>query len=387
MNSRPRWIGAVCLGAIALGHALTAPVAAQPTPNPIKESPPVKPSTARKLTLPETPYSYAALQLPAHFNGAAAKRFDNTPSDNRVTDAGATLGRVLFYDTRLSDTNTVACASCHHQSKAFGGPERFSKGYKGQALDRHSMTLGNLRYYARGRFFWDERAPSLEAQVLLPIQDKVEMGMDLKKLTLRLSQDEAYAELFTKAFGTKEVTSKRISKALAQFLRSMVSYRSKFDDGMNQVLSVRESFPNFSAEENRGKTLFLQRCANCHMPGNQTAHFYMNRPLNNGLDVDFRKTDGGVGDITLLPNDLGKFKSPSLRNAEYAGFYMHDGRFDSLEKVIEHYSKGVKNHPNRDGRARSFDFDRSQKASLVAFLRTLSDPHFITDPRFADPFQ
>jgi cytochrome c peroxidase len=153
----------------------------------------------------------------------------------------------------------------------------------------------------------------------------------------------------------------------------MVSYQSKYDEGLIKANGVRNNFPNFTAQENAGKNLFLQRCANCHMTGGQSANFFMNATLNNGLDNDTRKTDGGVGDITLRGNDVGKFKSPSLRNVEFTAPYMHDGRFDTLEKVIEHYSSGVKQHPNRDGRVRSFNFTVAQKASLVAFLKTLSD--------------
>jgi cytochrome c peroxidase len=387
MNGHLRTVCAMSLGLWALGHVLASSGwSAQPAQE-ATDPPAVKPSTQRVLVLPEAPYNYADLSLPAHFRTTAAKQFDNTPADNPVTDAGATLGRVLFYDTRLSANNTVACASCHHQKNAFAAPVRFSKGFEGKRVDRHAMSLGNVRYYPRGRFFWDERAPSLEAQVLMPIQSKVEMGQDLKTLTEILAKDARYPELFKKAYGSKEITSLRIAKAMAQFLRSMVSCQSKYDEGMNQVLSVREDFPNFTAAENRGKTLFLQRCANCHLPRNQSAHFFMIQPRNNGLDADFLKSDGGVGDITLRAPDLGRFKSPSLRNVEFTAPYMHDGRFSTLEQVIDHYSQGVRRHPNIDGRVRSFNFDASQKAALVAFLRTLSDVHFIADPKYADPFQ
>jgi cytochrome c peroxidase len=387
MKGHLRSVVATSFGLLSLALASTGSMSAAQSGPEAKAANPVKPSTERKLTLPATPYPYADLQLPAHFKSNAAKQFDNTPAFNPVTDAGATLGRVLFYDTRLSANNTVACASCHHQKNAFASPERFAKGFDGKLVDRHAMGLGNVRFYPNGRFFWDERATTLEDQVLMPIQSEIEMGQDLKTLTELLAKDGHYAELFKKAFGSKEITRQRISRALAQFLRSLVSYQSKYDEGMNQVLSVRDDFPNFTAEENRGKALFMQRCATCHLPRNQTAHFFMVRAINNGLDLDFTKTDGGLGEITLRPNDLGRFKSPSLRNIEFTAHYMHDGRFDSLDKVIEHYSKGVKRHPNADGRVRQFNFDANQKAALVAFLRTLSDVHFVTDPKYADPFQ
>jgi cytochrome c peroxidase len=346
-----------------------------------------KVAVKRSLRLPETPYRYADVELPAHFKTAAARRFDNTPTSNPVTDAGATLGRVLFYDTRLSANNTKACASCHEQKRAFTNASRVSKGFEDKEGERNAMSLVNLRYYARGRFFWDERARSLEEQVLLPIQSKLELGQDLNKLVALLAKDPHYPGLFRKAFGDEKITSERIAKALAQFLRALVSYQSKFDEGMAKAGSVRDSFANFTAQENRGKTLFLRNCAICHLPRGQAAHFVMRRPLNNGLDADSRGKDGGVGDITLNRFEVGLFKSPSLRNVEFTAPYMHDGRLDTLEKVIDHYSKEVKRHPNLSrgvGRRRNFSTD--QKAALVAFLKTLSDQKFINDPKFSDPF-
>jgi cytochrome c peroxidase len=344
------------------------------------------PTAPRTLRLPDKPYNYANLDLPAHFKGRAVQRVDNTPANNRITDAGATLGRVLFYDTRLSANNKVACASCHHQKNAFSDPNRFSKGHEGKETDRNAMPLVNIRYYPRDRFFWDERASTLEAQVLKPIQSKVEMGHDLDRLVELLGKDPAYPDLFNKAFGDPKVSKERLARALAQFVRSLVSYQSKFDEGRAKVDSVRADFPNFTAEENRGKTLFVQQCARCHAP--DTAGFFMNRPRNNGLDSNPRTTDGGVGDVTLNSNQVGLFKSPSLRNVELTGPYMHDGRFDTLEKVIEHYSTGVKNHPNADGRLRrGLRLNTRQKSDLVLFLKTLTDSKFTTDPKFSDPFQ
>jgi cytochrome c peroxidase len=378
MTARIRGWGLAALGLCALTLAVRAGA----------DAPAVTPSTARTLRLPDPPDRYAEVELPAHFKTPAARRFDNTPRDNPITDAGATLGRVLFYDTRLSVGNNVACASCHQQKHAFVDPNRFSKGHKGGLTDRHAPSLVELRYYPRGRFFWDERASSLEAQVLKPIQSKLEMGNELPHLMKTLQGDARYPDLYEKAFGTNSITPERTAKALAQFLRSMVSYRSKYDEGLAKARAVRSDFENFTAQENNGKMLFLNRCANCHMPGGQSAHFVLDRPRNNGLDADVRKTDGGIGDLTLNPAHVGLFKSPSLRNVELTGPYMHDGRFKTLEEVIEHYSKGVKRHPNVDGRVRfGLNFDKRQQAALVAFLKTLTDRPFIADPRFSDPFQ
>ena len=346
----------------------------------------VEPSADRTFRLPDTPYRYADVDLPAHFKTPVALRFDNTPANNPVTDHGATLGRVLFYDVRLSANNTVSCGSCHMQKNAFVDPNRFSKGFEGKRTDRHAMSLVNLRYVTRGRFFWDERAGSLEEAVLVPIQSRTEMGRDLKGLVEILAKDEHYPELFQKAFGDGKITQERVAKALAQFLRSMVSCRSKYDEGLAKVASVRDDFPNFTVQENRGKALFVSNCASCHLPG-QDAHFSMITPANNGLDADFKTADGGVGDVTLNGFDIGRFKSPSLRNVERTAPYMHDGRFDTLEKVIDHYGKGVKAHPNLDPRVRRLNFTKSEKAALVAFLKTLTDQKFLTDPKFSDPFQ
>jgi cytochrome c peroxidase len=373
--------------AIGLGGLTLAGIGrTEPSVPGAEEKKPAEAPEQRTLRLPETPYRYADLDLPAHFKSPVARRFDNTPDDNPVTDRGATLGRVLFYDTRLSANNTVSCASCHVQKNAFTDPNRFSKGFAGKHTDRHAMSLVNLRYSSRGRFFWDERAGSLEAAMLVPIRSRTEMGQDLTRLTEVLARDEHYPELFRKAFGDDKITPERTARALAQFLRSMVSYRSKYDEGLAKVASVRDDFPNFTVQENRGKALFVNHCASCHLPG-QDAHFSMIFPSNNGLDADFKNADGGVGDITLNGPDIGRFKSPSLRNVERTAPYMHDGRFDTLEKVIDHYSKEVKPHPNLNPQVRPLNFTASEKAALVAFLKTLTDHKFLTDPKFSDPFQ
>jgi cytochrome c peroxidase len=384
------YLRAAGVASLALLALTAAWIGTSPAAAPAKEEgskSPVKPSTLRTLRLPEKPFNYADIELPAHFRTAAARNFNNTPAHNPVTDHGATLGRVLFYDTRLSANNTTACGTCHLQSRAFIDPNKVSRGFEGKFTDRNAMSLVNLRYYPRGRFFWDERARTLEDQVLMPIQSKIEMGQELPKIVETLSKDAKYRELFHNAFGDSDVTQGRISRAMAQFLRSMVSYQSKYDEGRTNARSVREDFENFTAQENRGKDLFLARCATCHLRG-QDAHFIMNRPLNNGLDADTKNADGGVGDQSLNGRDVGLFKSPSLRNVELTAPYMHDGRLATLEDVIDHYSKNVKPHPNVDGRVRRrLNFDDAQKAALVAFLKTLTDKKFITDPKFADPFE
>lgn len=360
----------------------------------------------RRVDLPVQSHEYARVPWPKHFRAHIA-RLDNTPDDNAITNAGATLGRVLFYDTNLSANQTTSCASCHKQEHAFTDPAKLSVGHTGEAVKRNSMSLINSRFYQRGRFFWDERARTLEKQVVMPIEDDIEMGHDLGQLELLLSDDAIYPPLFVDAFGDSEVTRDRIAKALAQFVRSIVSYRSKYDAGRAQVRSIRSVFPNFTDEENRGKQIFLGqgRCANCHLShglpsdiasenrgGRQDAFFHMLRPTANGVDADVPGVDQGVGGFNGADLDMGRFKSPSLRNVEVTGPYMHDGRFALIDQVVEHYNWSVKPHPNlggglRQASAEGMSISEPDKDALVAFLKTLTDHELLKDPKFSDPWR
>ncbi len=360
--------------------------------------------------LPATPLNYSTLSRPAHLNDAELRELDNTPENNPITDAGATLGRVLFYDTQLSRNNTISCASCHRLELGFSDPRKFSVGYEGGQTSRNAMGLVNLRYSnVHGRrpgFFWDERAGTLEDQALMPIQDKIEMGMELPALTLKLHKLPYYPPLFEAAFGSAEVTSTRIAKAIAQFMRSAESWDTPFDRAaaqQPQPVDYTIDFEHFTPEQNRGKDLFINGllgiaefgCAHCHVPPT----FNMAKSMNNGLDLSY--SDPGLGALNrpsndpFMPSNDGKFKSPSLRNVELTAPYMHDGRFRTLDQVIEHYSDDVQPHVNlalafEDQEETSgtlgFHFTQKQKASLVAFLKTLTDRTFANDSRFADPF-
>ncbi len=348
-------------------------------------------------------FPYASVTLPAHFRSPAVQALDNTPADNPITDDGATLGRVLFYDTTLSANRTISCASCHDQASAFSDPAQFSTGFDGGHTDRNAMPIVDARFYGRGRFFWDERAATLEEQVLQPIQNPVEMGLTLDELVARVSAQPYYATLFERAFGDSTVTSDRIARALAQFSRALVSYRSRFDRELAAAGDVGARFPGFTPEEEAGKNLFLGRggCAGCHLfngpprpgPRPNQAVFFVDIPTNNGLDRTL-EGDGGVGELTLRNTDLGRFKSPSLRNVALTAPYMHDGRMARLEDVVEHYRRRVQPHPNLDprlrlpdGTPRNVPMTDAEAASLVAFLRTLTDEALTTDPWFSDPFQ
>ena len=345
-----------------------------------------RPAARSGLTLPATPYRYANVELPAHFT-QPGRNHDNTPPDNPLSDDGATLGRVLFYDTRLSANNTTSCASCHAQAHAFADPKPFSRGFHGAATDRRAMPLVNVRYYQRARFFWDERAGNLEEMVLLPVQSRIEMGQDLSQVVDTLARDAAYPPLVTRAFGDRQITAERIAKALAQFVRSLVSYQSRYDEGRARAQSPQDDFDNFTLVENRGKALFLRNCGTCHMK-DANEHFFVPAPANTGLRGNDLKADGGVGDVTLRAMDLGSFKSPSLRNVEVTAPYGHDGRFATLDALIDHYSDNAILDPNVGYMipVGPLNFTASEKAALIAFLKTLTDRTFLTDPRYSSPF-
>lgn len=347
-------------------------------------------TTDTALTLPGAAYNYAAPSLPANFSVQPIAGQDNMPGTNVTTDLGATLGRVLFYDKRLSTNRTVSCSSCHQQEHGFSDPRQFSVGFDGGLTGRNSMGLSNARWYQRRHFFWDERADTLEDQVLMPIQNSVEMGMTLQALTNRLQAEPFYTNLFTQVFGSSQVTSERISKALAQFVRSVVSTRSKYDIG------VTNNFANFTAEENLGRQIFNGQvgnanCAACHGSDNFVPGNAIN---NNGLEFPF--VDKGLGGITGVSADEGKFKVPSLRNIELTAPYMHDGRFATLEEVVEFYNSGVVDNPNlsppmrnpanQGGGVKRLNLTTAQKAALVAFMKTLTDTGLATDEKLSDPF-
>ena len=356
---------------------------------------PPNPSDNDCLELPAAPFNYANIQLPPYLQAPNLQDADNTPANNPATDAGATLGRVLFYDTQLSVNQTIACASCHKQELAFTDDASLSIGFEGGLTGRNSMSLAMARFYQNGHFFWDERAGSLEAQTLMPIQDPVEMGMSLEELESRLSNTDYYPALFEQAFGNTDITSGRISRALAQFVRSMVSYQSKYDMGRQGAPPgpPLADFTNFTAQENLGKAIFFDpargNCAACH----GTEAFIAPGPRNNGLDLV--SEDEGLGAVTNKPQDIGLFKVPSLRNVELTAPFMHDGRFESLEQVVAHYNNGVRPHPNLspplraggpNGPPRRLNLSPQEQAALVAFLKTLTDQAFITDERWSDPF-
>ena len=355
------------------------------TTSPPGDPPPV---SARELSVPTLPspsyrYADAEVPLPPHFraviDGVSIASLDNTPPSNPITNAGATLGRVLFYDPRLSRTDVTSCASCHRPSIGFGDALVVSVDVTDELTLRHSPSLANARFYRRGRFFWDERAATLEAQVLEPIQHPAEMGMTLDALALKLSATTYYPALFTAAFGSAAITSDRVALALAQFTRSMVSAGSRYDRAFDAA-GVANLASTLSAQEIEGERIFRRSgCGSCHIGVAQAG----DSVHNTGLDAT--SPDSGAGG--------GAFKAPSLRNVAVRPRFMHDGRFATLEEVIEFYDSGIQASPTLDRRLRAPDgsplrlrLTAEERSALLAFLGALTDSTFLTSPRFSNPF-
>jgi cytochrome c peroxidase len=326
---------------------------------------------------------------------------DNTPVANPITNKGATLGRVLFYDKNLSANNTIACGSCHQQQFAFGDTATQSVGLYGKLTDRHSMRLVNARFGAEAKFFWDERATSIENQTSQPIQNHVEMGFsntngdpNLDSLIRKMQSIAYYPQLFTMVYGSSEITEAKIQLALAQFVRSIQSYDSKYDIGRAQVAADNISFPNFTTIENEGKALFLAAppngagCQGCH--GAPEFDIAPNT-LNNGIIAD-------ATDSTII--DLTNTRSPSLRdvvntNGIPNGPMMHNGKLKNLLQVVNHYNNiaAVAANTNLDpkllrpgGVGQNLNLTTDQKNALVAFMKTLSGKDIYTNERWSNPF-
>lgn len=301
--------------------------------------------------------------------------------DNPQTVEGVALGKKLFFETLLSADNTQSCASCHAPANAFTDSDQFSVGIDGLAGNRNSMPLFNLAFNYDEKFFWDGRVFSLEHQALQPVENPIEMHNMWTTVVDDLQNTEDYPELFLKAFGTSNLSKELVTKAIAQFERTLISGNSKFDRHLLGTATL-------TSEELNGFNIFMDEtrgdCFHCH--GN------VNNPLwtdnmfhNNGLDATF--TDLGLGEVSGDPADNGKFKSPSLRNLAFTAPYMHDGRFNTLDEVINHYSEGLQNSSTIDPLMKKVDeggvhLTTQEKADLKAFLLTLSDHEFITNPDF-----
>ncbi|NVK28877.1 MAG: c-type cytochrome [Flavobacteriia bacterium] len=313
-------------------------------------------------------------------------------SDNQLTVQTVKLGRMLFYDTKLSRDNSMSCASCHVQENGFSDTARFSIGINGFAGKRQAMSAFNMAYNTN-EFFWDGRAHLLRDQAVLPIQDSLEMDQNMNALIQILGDDADYQDQFIRAFGSSEVTEEKIGLALEQFMNSIVSVNSKYDQYLRGEVTL-------SPSEERGRRLYFAEfnpafpdssgadCAHCHGGMN----FENDRYMNNGLDSDAEFTDLGRELATGNANDRGKFKVPTLRNIELTPPYMHDGRFNTLEEVVNHYNTGLKASATIDPallyplNSGGLQLDNQDVQDLVAFLKTLTDQDMVNNPEYASPF-
>ncbi|SMD32203.1 cytochrome c peroxidase [Reichenbachiella faecimaris] len=337
---------------------------------------------------------------------------DNT-SGNEITDEGALLGRVLFYDNKLSSNNTISCASCHQQAFAFGDQAVASAGVNG-STGRHSMRLINARFAEEDNFFWDERANSLEEQTTMPIQDHLEMGFsgengdpDLDSLISKLGQEGYYEELFTFAFGDAKITESRMQNALAQFIRSIVSFDSKYDDGRATAGNNNGNFSNFTDLENEGKRLFMQR-ADLNNQGVRVGGGFDCNTCHRAPEFDIDPDSRNNGMITAIDGstDTDVTRSPSLRDLFGAdgaanGPFMHNGFSSDFSDVLDHYESVAmgNNTDNRlfggDGRrggggnntVRNLAITDQEKEAVLAFMKTLTGSNVYTDEKWSDPFE
>jgi cytochrome c peroxidase len=351
------------------------------------------------LNLPETPHAYKTEAL-KHM-----RVFGFTPA--LTDDDVVTLGRVLFYDKSLSSSGEVSCGSCHHQEHAFGDNKAFSLGVNDRASKRNSIALGSVvnftSYYdvsvngpTATRFFWDNRAGTAMEQIREAMNNPDEMDMSTHQVTAAVLSKPYYAPLFQKAFGNSSVINEEnIVISIRMYINALFTGKSRFDRAWDNSgnpsaqIAVLNPFPDFTDLENRGKSLYMINCAICH---GQTAATPLLNGASNGLDV--QPSDLGIGGVSGKTEDMGVFKIPMLRNIAQTAPYMHDGRFATLEEVVDHYSSGIQLHENlhpllRDSRSnpKHFLFDPSEKEALVAFLNTLTDEEFLTAEKYSDPFK
>ncbi|MGB0404006.1 MAG: cytochrome-c peroxidase [Salibacteraceae bacterium] len=313
------------------------------------------------------------------------------PIDNQLTVEKVKLGKMLFYEKKLSNDLTMSCSDCHKQADAFTDIRKFSVGTAGLKGGRQAMPIFNMGWHRAG-FFWDGRAPMLRDQALLPIQDPLEMNETLENVVTKLAASSTYTNQFIKAFGSKEITSEKVGLAMEQFMLTILSMNSKYD----QVLAGKQSY---TASELRGEKLFFKEyneflpnesgadCAHCHGGSN----FDNSQFMNNGLDKDSEFDDIGYEKVSGQSTDKAKFKVPSLRNIELTPPYMHDGRFATLSEVVDHYNSGIDSSSTLDRaldatRKTGLRLSQQDKDDLVAFLKTLTDPSLAQNEAYNSPF-
>lgn len=333
------------------------------------------------VSFDETPYELTLGSFPPPM----------TPEGFQLTNSKVQLGRMLFYETKLSSLNNQSCASCHGQADGFSDIDQFSEGSEGDFGDRQAMAVINLAWNNNG-FFWDGRSPSLAHQALQPIQNPLEMAETHANVISKLNEIQSYKNQFIRAFGDDEITADRMGKAMEQFMMTLVSNNSKYDKYLAGEEELTES-------EERGRVLFFAEynpffpedsgadCAHCHGGFNFENDLYM----NNGLDEEANFTDLGRFNVTELDEDKAKFKVTTLRNIELTPPYMHDGRFQTLEEVVGHYNDNISISPTLDQALLATTetglmLTEQDQVDLVNFLKTLTDESFVTNPEFSDPF-
>lgn len=338
-----------------------------------------------KLDLPESPHSYNRFS----FEGGSH------------VDIMGTLGRVLFYDKNLSSDNSVSCASCHKQHLAFADDVAFSTGIMNRSTARNSLALGVFRSFGDysqdpvTTLFWDGRVDNLHDQMIQTIGNPNEMGMELEDVVAKIKDIDYYKILAKKTFvGFSGMNETLILSALEEFMNSMTANHSKFDNTASRNSFVGQTPSNwegFTAQENLGKSLFQTNCVSCHGTSLEELTFEpIIRSANNGLDLVY--SDKGAGEFNPSPELLAIFKAPSLRNIALTAPYMHDGRFATLEEVVDFYSEVIQDHPNlhpnlkENAEPIKFHFTENEKDALVQFFKTLTDHTMQNEAKWSDPF-
>jgi len=347
--------------------------------------------------LPATPFTYRDdIVFPENFNsetdelmlGYGRGEIDTTWRP-LINDDVATLGRVLFYDKKLSALENIACASCHDQASSFADDVAFSEGVNNPTR-RNSMQLNDLAWTDNENFFWDMSKNDIHEMIVLPLTDENEIGADMDEIAVKLSSTTYYPELFENAFNSTEINEEKIVEAIVQFMHSMTTFNSRFDHLSDNNLE------GITDQELLGLETFSFFCSECHMEGDRADLFGLPEEedielfewvpfiFNNGLPIT--EDDHGVGEW-FGPEMNNLYKMPTLRNVELTGPYMHDGSIETLEEVIEFYSSDTEQNEwtffTFEG---GFGFTEEEKDGLLAFLKTLTDHEFIADEKFSDPF-
>lgn len=348
-----------------------------------------------------TAYNYANQTIPAYI-------VNDNSANNPITNAKATLGRILFYDKSLSVNNTISCGSCHKQNFAFSDTALLSSGVFGGITDRHSMRLVNARFANESKFFWNERAASLEIQTTMPIQDHAEMGFsglsgrgNLITLLNKLSNINYYKEDFKAVYGDTIVSEARLQECLSQFIRSIQSFDSKYDVGRSQVNNDGNPFPNFTAVENAGKNLYLT-APTFDGNGNRIAGGIGCNACHRApeFDIDPNTRNNGIvgvpGGTAIETNNT---RAPSLRDLVKAdgsinSKMMHTGQFTTIEGVLAHYSNipnlpgnnNIDNRLRQDGIGNKLNMTTTEITQVVAFIKTLGGNNVYTDKKWSNPF-